>query len=53
MLDNVITSTRRTIKEKDGIMPKSWQISAMINMIHNKKDIVILTGTRSGKSLPY
>ena len=34
-------------------MPKSWQVIAMIDMIHNKKNGVILAGTCSGKSLPY
>ena len=34
-------------------MPKPWQVSAMINIIYNKKDIVISTYTDSSKSLSY
>lgn len=34
-------------------MPKPWQVSAIINMVHEKKAIIILAGTKSGKSLPY
>lgn len=41
------------IKEKVGIMSKPWQVSIMIDMIHNKKDVIILAGTRFGKSLSY
>ena len=52
-MDNVITSIYQTITKKFGIIPKSWQVSVMINMIHNKKDIVISTGIGSGKSLFY
>lgn len=34
-------------------MPKYWQVNAMIDMIYNKKDIIILAGIRFNKSLPY
>lgn len=53
MLDDVVISICRTIKEKVDIMPKPWQVSAIINMVHRKKDVVISAGTGSGKSLPY
>lgn len=53
MLDDVVTSICRTIKEKVDIMPKPWQVSAMIDKVHKKKDVVISAGTESGKSLPY
>lgn len=53
MLDNVVTSIRQTIKEKVGIMPRPWQISAMINSIYNKKNVVISASKGSDKSLPY
>lgn len=41
------------IKEKDGIIHKSWQVSAIIYMIYNKKDVDISVGTGSSKSLSY
>lgn len=41
------------IKEKVYIMPKIWQVSAMIDTIYKMKDIIISAGIRSGKSLPY
>ena len=53
MLDNLVTSICWMIKEKVGIMLKPWQVSAMIDLIHNKKDIVISAGIRSDKSLLY
>lgn len=34
-------------------MLKPWQVSAMINMIYNKKDIVISADTRFDNSLLY
>ncbi len=41
------------IKEKVDIMPKPWQVNAMIDTVYKKKDVVILAGTGSGKSLSY
>lgn len=41
------------LKEKVGIIPKSWQVSAIIEMIYNKKDIVISDSTSSSKNLFY
>ncbi len=53
ILDNVITTICRMIKEKVDIIPKPWQVNAMIDMVYKRKDVVISAGTRSGKSLPY
>lgn len=53
MLDNIVISICRTIQDKVDIMPKPWQVSIIIDMIHKKKKVVILAGIRSGKSLPY
>lgn len=53
MLDNILTTIRQIIKEKVDIMSKYWQVSIMIDMIHNKKDVIISAGTRFDKSLPY
>lgn len=51
--DNFVTSIRLTIKEEIGSTPKPWQVSVMIDAIHDKRDIVVSAGTRSGKSLHY
>lgn len=34
-------------------MPKPWQVSAMIDTIHEKKNVIISTSTRYGKSPSY
>ena len=41
------------IKKKIDIMPKFLQVNIMIDIVYKKKDIVILAGTKSGKSLSY
>ncbi len=53
MLNNIVAIIRRTIKEKVDIMPKPWQVSAIIDTIYKKKDVVISAITGSGKSLLY
>ena len=35
------------------IMPKPWQVNVIIDEIYKKKDVVILAGIRSSKSLLY
>ncbi len=34
-------------------MSKPWQVTAMIDTVYKKKDVVLSAGTGSGKSLPY
>ena len=51
--DPTVTFICRTIKKKANLVPKPWQVDAMINVIHEKKDVVVSAGTGSGKSLPY
>lgn len=53
IFDDVVTSIHQTIKEKIDIIFKLWQVSAIIDMVYRKKDVVILAGTRSSKSLLY
>lgn len=53
MLNNIVTSIYQTIIEKVGIVPKFWQINAIIDIIYNKKNIVILANIGSDKSLFY
>ncbi len=53
IFDNIVTTIRRMIKEKVDIMPKPWQVNAMIDTVYKKKDVIISAGTGSGKSLPY
>lgn len=53
MSNSDVTFIRRTIKEKAKVTPKPWQVSVMVNVIYNKKDVVVSAGTGSGKSLPY
>lgn len=37
MLDDIVTFICQTIKEKDDIMPKLWQVSIIINTVYRKK----------------
>ncbi len=53
MLDDIIAIICWTIKEKVDIMLKPWQVSAIINTVYKKKDVVISASTRSGKSPLY
>lgn len=53
ILDNVVTTIRQMTKEKVDIIPKPWQVNAIIDIIYKKKDVIILTGIGCGKSLPY
>lgn len=53
MLSSNVTAVRRTIKEKTGIVAKPWQVSVMLDIVNAQKDVVVLAGTGSGKSLPY
>ena len=48
-----VTAARRTIKQCIGIIPKSWQVAVMIDIIYTRKDVVVSARTGSGKSLPY
>ena len=48
-----VTAVRRTITEKTGIVPKPWQVSVMLDAVYTQKDVVVLAGTGSGRSLPY
>lgn len=34
-------------------MFKPWQVNAIIDIVYKKKNVVILAGIRSSKSLPY
>ena len=52
-LDNIATTICQMIKEKIDIMPKPWQVNAMINIVYKKKDVVISAGIRFGKSQLY
>ncbi len=52
-MDDIVAIIRQTIKKKVDIMPKPWHVSAMIDTVYKKKDVVISAGTGSGKSLPY
>ena len=53
MSSSNVIAVRRIIREKTGIVPKSWQISVMLDVVYTRKDVVVSAGTGSGKSLPY
>ncbi len=53
ILDDVVTIICWMIKEKVDIMPKPWQVNAIIDTVYKKKDVVISAVTGSDKSLPY
>lgn len=52
-MDNVVTIIYWMIKEKVDIMPKLWQVNAIIDTIYKKKNIVISADTKSDKHLSY
>lgn len=52
MLKNIVISIYQTIKEIISIILKLWQVIAIINMIYNPKNVLILASTSSDKSLP-
>lgn len=46
-------NVRDKIKAKFGFAPITWQASAIVDLIYQKKDIFVIAGTNAGKSLTY
>lgn len=44
-----MTFINQIIKKKNDIILKLWQVNVIVDIMYNKKDIVILTSTRFDK----
>lgn len=48
-----MTETQKIIEEKIGIIPKPWQVSIMVDIVYEQKNIIVLAVIGKGKSWPY
>lgn len=45
--------SRKSIKSKFLLNLKSWQVSLVVDITQAKKDVVVIAGISTNKSLPY